>query len=179
MQKPWTELLKQRKRQKLDSVPLAPLQTLEQTFIGVIPVEVKNATGDSIDARYQLALCASGMLRLRRVWATSSSDQQKKQYDPENPPVVVALSIIGHIWSYYIIFLGTPDESESVMAEDPHHLDSIPRIVLGPFMGGHTMGILPTCHLFHFLTVLREWVVTEWAPVVYEELAATAAQATL
>ncbi|RPB21695.1 hypothetical protein L211DRAFT_851174 [Terfezia boudieri ATCC MYA-4762] len=81
-----------------------PLKQLQQTFLGAVPVEVKNATGDSTEARYQLAICASAMLRLRQMWAKS----QKKEYDPGKPPVVVGLSVIGHVWSYYVTYLGKP-----------------------------------------------------------------------
>lgn len=161
---PWKELFDNRVDLGLQPVPLTPLLGQDRIFIGAIPVEVKNAAGDSLDARYQLALCASGMLQLRRDWASS---QPNNIFDPENPPIVVALSIVGHVWSYYVIFLGKPPSGQT-----QSHVESgsIPRVVLGPFMGGHTMGIVPTFQLFHFLTVLREWVVNEWAPVVYEEL---------
>lgn len=174
-QEPWKGCLRERKRHGLNPVPLTPLQGqgIELDFIGVIPVEVKNATGDSMDARYQLVLCASGMLQLRQMWATNS---KKEAFNPEKPPIVIALSIVGHNWSYYIIFLGKPEPPIPNIIQEPanplvqREFDLAPRIVLGPFMAGHTMGILPTFQLFHFLMALREWVVKEWAPEAYEEL---------
>lgn len=144
-------------------VPFTPLKGFERTFLGAIPIEAKNASGNSMDARYQLALCGSAMLQLRQRWASI----QQKEYNPDRPPIVISLSVTGHSWFYYVMYLGSPRQS----AQGYHAIDSVPRILLGPFSAGSTTSLLSTFYLFQFLQALKEWLVEEWAPEVFEELA--------
>lgn len=153
-------------------LPFTPLKKIEHSVLGAVPIEVKNASGDAMDARYQLALCSSAMLRLRQKWASS----QKKEFNPDKPPIVVSLSVHGHVWSYYVMYLGKPRNIAGVRAnpqttQDYHNLNLVPRMLLGPFVAGHTTGLLPTFYLFRFFEELRKWLVEEWAPEVFEELA--------
>lgn len=173
----WDEspLKEYREARQVLPLPITPLKCIERTFLGAIPIEVKNAAGNTMDARYQLALCASAMLHLRQLWAGS----QEKQFNPDRPPIVISLSVIGHFWCYYIMYLGPPRKvaggqqgaMNAQTSQDYHGVYSTPRIFLGPFVAGNTVTLHSTLYLFQFFEVLRSWLVEEWAPEIFEELA--------
>ena len=71
-------------------MPLTPLQGLEWSFLGAIPEEVRSAIGDATEARYQLAICASAMLRLRQF----RTNIQRRVYDWKNPPWLFASQLL-------------------------------------------------------------------------------------
>ena len=165
-EEPWGSLIRPQ------MVCLTPLQGFETNFLGVIPVEIKNATGDSYQVRCQLALYSSAMLQLWQDMAAQGSQEQLNNgLDTQKLPIVLSLSIVGHIWTYYITFLEQPEKASTSSPSADE------RIVLGPFFAGNTMSLLSTFQLFHFLTVLRDWVVEKWAPMVYKELYAMYAPA--
>lgn len=157
--------------------PLSPLMGLEN-YLAAIPIEVKNFSGDPSEARYQQTVFGSVMLRIRQLWATRIT----KAFDKANPPNVVGLTVTGHTWSFYLLYLGednvdagtgNPRRPYTLDVDGAAYLamDVTPRVALGPFWAGCASDLLQNVSmLVGFVRVLREWVANECAPEAFGEL---------
>lgn len=175
---------------------LGPFVRSPNDALIAVPVEVKDNVGDSSLAEYQSCMAASALLEARHRWAV----WRGHQFDyKKNPPLVITLIVIKHVWYFYIVYLGEPnkdplsenplpetdrDSEVNLEPEDAHdskndvhfspHMGGIelPRIVVGPIVAGDMTTLPRTFALVRFLDVLRAWVYTEWADAILAEIKA-------
>ena len=152
---------------------LSPISgALGKRYVIAVPVEVKSEMGQLFKAEYQLAVFASAILELRYKWRPASKFKQGSRLEPEVIPVVPALCVHGHSWTFYLIY----DDQDYAYPKGrrytstPRKKPEKKRIVYGPWPAGNTMTLLGTFKLVRFLSIFRQWLDEELLPVLQEEL---------
>ena len=149
---------------------LCPLETEGDDKLIAIPVHVKTYAGAVNQAEFQLAVCGNALLEILEQWVAA---YQATRPVPRAPwvvplPVVVALCIYGHHWTFYILYREEVNRGEANAQIDIDKESSAhaPCIVYEPFPAGQTATLLGTFHLVQFIGMIRTWVASNWMKII-------------